>query len=98
MNDKQLRQLVVDELEYEPSIDAADIGVAVIPASLQNLGRTGVNYRVIREATPKAELAVAWRPERSSPRRREAVAVRTDGAWLFPSAGDRIAARRQVGE
>lgn len=28
MNDKQLRQLVVDELEYEPSLDAADIGVA----------------------------------------------------------------------
>jgi osmotically-inducible protein OsmY len=28
MNDKELRQLVVDELEYEPSIDAADIGVA----------------------------------------------------------------------
>lgn len=28
MNDKDLRQLVVDELEFEPSIDAADIGVA----------------------------------------------------------------------
>ncbi len=28
MNDRKLRQLVVDELEYEPSIDAADIGVA----------------------------------------------------------------------
>ena len=28
MNDKELRQLVVDELEYEPSVDAADIGVA----------------------------------------------------------------------
>lgn len=28
MNDKELRQLVVDELEYEPSIDAADVGVA----------------------------------------------------------------------
>lgn len=27
MNDKELRRLVVDELEYEPSIDAADIGV-----------------------------------------------------------------------
>jgi osmotically-inducible protein OsmY len=27
MNDKELRQLVIDELEYEPSIDAADIGV-----------------------------------------------------------------------
>ena len=28
MNDKELRQLVIDELEYEPCIDAADIGVA----------------------------------------------------------------------
>lgn len=28
MNDKELRQLVIDELEYEPSVDAADIGVA----------------------------------------------------------------------
>jgi osmotically-inducible protein OsmY len=28
MNDKELRQFVIDELEYEPSVDAADIGVA----------------------------------------------------------------------
>ncbi|MBI2801139.1 MAG: BON domain-containing protein [Gammaproteobacteria bacterium] len=28
MNDKQLRQSVVDELDFEPSIDAAEIGVA----------------------------------------------------------------------
>lgn len=28
MNDKELRQNVIDELEFEPSIDAADIGVA----------------------------------------------------------------------
>ncbi|MEY2170687.1 MULTISPECIES: BON domain-containing protein [unclassified Rhodanobacter] len=28
MTDKELRQLVIDELEFEPSIDAADIGVA----------------------------------------------------------------------
>ena len=28
MNDKELRQLVIDELEYEPRVDAADIGVA----------------------------------------------------------------------
>lgn len=27
MNDKELRQFVIDELEFEPSIDAADIGV-----------------------------------------------------------------------
>lgn len=29
MNDNILRQNIIDELEYEPSIDAADIGVAV---------------------------------------------------------------------
>jgi osmotically-inducible protein OsmY len=29
MNDRQLRQNVLDELEFEPSIDAANIGVAV---------------------------------------------------------------------
>ena len=29
MNDKPLRQNVIDELDFEPSIDAADIGVAV---------------------------------------------------------------------
>ena len=28
MSDKELRQLMIDELEYEPSIDATDIGVA----------------------------------------------------------------------
>ena len=29
MDDKTLRQLVIDELDFEPSIDSADIGVAV---------------------------------------------------------------------
>jgi osmotically-inducible protein OsmY len=29
MNDKQLKQNVIDELEFEPSIDATNIGVAV---------------------------------------------------------------------
>lgn len=48
------------------SLVAAGIGVAVIPASLRNLGRTGVSYRAIREPTPKAELVVAWRAERPS--------------------------------
>jgi DNA-binding transcriptional LysR family regulator len=48
------------------SLVAAGIGVAVIPASLQNLGRAGVNYRAIREPTPKAELVVAWRTEQLS--------------------------------
>jgi osmotically-inducible protein OsmY len=29
MNDKQLRQNIIDELEFEPSVDSQDIGVAV---------------------------------------------------------------------
>lgn len=29
MSDRSLRQNIVDELEFEPSIDAANIGVAV---------------------------------------------------------------------
>ena len=29
MEDKTLRQTIIDELDYEPSIDAAHIGVAV---------------------------------------------------------------------
>ena len=29
MDDKTLRQIIIDELDFEPSIDAAHIGVAV---------------------------------------------------------------------
>ena len=29
MDDKQLRQNILDELEFEPSVDAASVGVAV---------------------------------------------------------------------
>ena len=28
MNDSDLRQLVIDELEFEPSLDASNIGIA----------------------------------------------------------------------
>jgi DNA-binding transcriptional LysR family regulator len=48
------------------SLVAAGIGIAVIPALLQKLGRAGVNYRAIRESTPKAELVMAWRVEQPS--------------------------------
>ena len=33
MDDKILRQCIIDELDFEPSIDAANIGVAVEKAS-----------------------------------------------------------------
>lgn len=41
MNDKQLRQLIVDELDFEPSIDSADIGVAVEHGVVTLTGHVG---------------------------------------------------------
>lgn len=43
------------------SLVAADMGVAIVPLSLQNLQRTGVVYRPLQESTPRAAIAIAWR-------------------------------------
>lgn len=55
MNDKQLRQDVVDELEFEPSIDAADIGVLVED------GVVTLNGHVPLYAHKLAAERAAWR-------------------------------------
>jgi DNA-binding transcriptional LysR family regulator len=43
------------------SLVSAGLGVALIPASMRNLGRTGVVYRALREPSPLTEIALAWR-------------------------------------
>jgi len=43
------------------SLVSADIGVALIPASLRHLGRTGVVYKSLVERSPDTEIGVAWR-------------------------------------
>ena len=43
------------------SLVSAEVGVALIPASLMNLGRTGVVYRPLAESGPLTELGVVWR-------------------------------------
>jgi DNA-binding transcriptional LysR family regulator len=43
------------------SLVSAGLGVALIPASLRHLGRTGVVYRRLRERSPLTEIALAWR-------------------------------------
>ncbi|HEY9630742.1 MAG TPA: LysR family transcriptional regulator [Coleofasciculaceae cyanobacterium] len=48
------------------SLVAAEMGVAIVPISLQNLQRTGVVYRPLVEVTPKAAIAVVWRKQDSS--------------------------------
>ena len=43
------------------SLVAAGMGIAIVPSSIQNLQRRGVVYRHLDEATPLAEMAIAWR-------------------------------------
>jgi DNA-binding transcriptional LysR family regulator len=42
------------------SLVAAEIGIALVPASVQNLGRSGVTYRTLAEKPPATSLALAW--------------------------------------
>jgi DNA-binding transcriptional LysR family regulator len=49
------------------SLVAAEIGVAIVPASLQNLQRTGVVYKNIEPASPKVAIAMIWRSSETSP-------------------------------
>ena len=43
------------------SLVAAEIGVAIVPESMQNLQRTGVVYKPLCEAIPQATIAIVWR-------------------------------------
>jgi DNA-binding transcriptional LysR family regulator len=43
------------------SLVSAELGVALIPRSLENLQRTGVVYRALRERSPAIEIHLAWR-------------------------------------
>ncbi|MBF2077000.1 MAG: LysR family transcriptional regulator [Synechococcales cyanobacterium T60_A2020_003] len=49
------------------SLVAAEMGIAIVPVSIQNLQRTGVVYRHLREPTPEAAIAVVWRHQDTSP-------------------------------
>jgi DNA-binding transcriptional LysR family regulator len=43
------------------SLVSSGLGVAVVPASVANLGRRGVVYREIADAHPRLDLWLAWR-------------------------------------
>ncbi|MEH2322527.1 MAG: LysR substrate-binding domain-containing protein [Nostoc sp.] len=49
------------------SLVAAEMGVAIVPASLQNLQRIGVVYQTLEEHTPKVGIAMIWRKNETSP-------------------------------
>ncbi|TVQ25589.1 MAG: LysR family transcriptional regulator [Leptolyngbya sp. DLM2.Bin15] len=46
---------------------AAGLGIAIVPASLQNFHRNGVIYRPLQEQIPQTGLYLAWRQHDSSP-------------------------------
>jgi DNA-binding transcriptional LysR family regulator len=49
------------------SLVSAELGVALIPASLENLRRTGVIYKPLRETSPQVQTALAWRKSDTLP-------------------------------
>jgi DNA-binding transcriptional LysR family regulator len=55
------------QLQTIISLVAGGVGVALVPASLQNLQRAGVVYRYLQEPTPEVEIGVAWRQHDGSP-------------------------------
>ena len=56
--------LVVQEaiqMQTIVSLVSAELGVALIPASLRNLRRTGVTYKYLLGRSPHTEVQLAWR-------------------------------------
>ena len=49
------------------SLVAAGMGVALVPASLERMRRTGVVYRRLAEAAPQVEIGIVWRGGEHSP-------------------------------
>jgi DNA-binding transcriptional LysR family regulator len=49
------------------SLVAAGMGVALVPASLMNLRRTGVAYRPLTDRSSRIELGIAWRRADDAP-------------------------------
>ncbi|WP_088889197.1 LysR family transcriptional regulator [Leptolyngbya ohadii] len=54
---------------------SANMGVALVPASLQNLQRAGVVYKPLAGATPHVEVAIAWHLDNITPVLREFLLV-----------------------
>ncbi len=45
------------------SLVAAEMGIAIVPASLQNLQRSGVVYKPFREQTPSVAISLIWQQQ-----------------------------------
>ncbi|MBW4474283.1 MAG: LysR family transcriptional regulator [Stenomitos rutilans HA7619-LM2] len=55
------------QMETIVGLVAAGLGIAIVPASLQNFHRSGVIYRPLQEQIPNTGLYLTWRQHDSSP-------------------------------
>jgi DNA-binding transcriptional LysR family regulator len=71
------------------SLVSAELGVALIPASLTHLQRTGVTYKSLKESSPLIQIHLAWRTGDDLPALRVFVdlALRAAGARRDPARG-----------
>jgi DNA-binding transcriptional LysR family regulator len=49
------------QMQTVVSLVSSGLGVAIVPASIANLGRRGVVYRELADAHPRLDLWLAWR-------------------------------------
>jgi DNA-binding transcriptional LysR family regulator len=66
------------------SLVSANMGIALVPHSVSNLQRTGVEYVALAGQVPLLETGVAWRQENDSPVLRAFLQVLTDQAGTNP--------------
>lgn len=62
------------------SLVSAEMGLALVPASLQNLARTGVRYLPLADASPVLETGLAWRRADEAPTLRALLGIALDMA------------------
>ncbi len=75
------------------SLVSAELGVALIPASLTNLRRTGVTYKALKDASPLTEIHLAWRRGDELP----ALRVFVDMALHGAGSATPVRAKRSTG-
>jgi DNA-binding transcriptional LysR family regulator len=62
------------QMQTVVSLVSSGLGVAIVPASIANLGRRGVVYRELADAHPRLDVWLAWRRAELSPAAREFLA------------------------
>jgi len=62
------------QMQTVVSLVSSGLGVAIVPASIANLGRRGVVYRELADAHPRLDVWLAWRRAELAPAARDFLA------------------------